>query len=185
MPRLVGILTPQSWLRLIVTAWANVLVRKELAASAAEVNRLAIRIGKKINSIWDMNKEELVEVARKELGMNPGQAQAETVVTLRERIRRVRELTKLENLDPEAQLPKGLGAMKLADLVEEVNRRQLPLPDKPTRAQLQILIRDDVSFRASVLTTDQAQSMSAADPNGHEEWDMCVDERNKRANRKK
>jgi hypothetical protein len=159
---------------MIMMAWKFLLVTSALAAFTKEVNRLTVRIGKRSA---DMNKDELVEVAQRELGMNLGQAQAETVMTLRERIRQGRELTKLKNLDPEAQLPKGLGAMKLEDLVEEVKRRQLSLSPKPTRAAPQILIRDDVSSRATDLTTDQTWSMSAAAPNDNGEWDMCEDDR--------
>jgi len=151
-------------------AWRMVVLRINLEAQTSEVARLKVRLGKKADSIWNMNKEALVEVARNELGMTQAQASQETLVILRERIRRIREFTK-EVLDPLSQLPKGLGSMSLEDLKAEVIRRDLPMsPGRhPTRAALQIAIRDAVAFRISSSTTAQTPSLSAANT---QEWDM-------------
>ena len=159
-------------MRMILMAWKFLVVKSALAIFTEKVHRCTIRIGKKIGYLQDMNKDELVEVAQRELGMNLGQAQAKTVMTLRERIRQGREsITQLLNLVPDAQLPKRLGEMKLEDLVEEVERRQ---------PSLQIPIRNHGSSIATDLTTDQTRSMSAAASDETGEWDMCEDDRSQR-----
>ena len=53
--------------------------------SATEITRLTKKLGKKSGSIWNMDKSELVEVARMELGVTLAQAEKMTVTVLREK----------------------------------------------------------------------------------------------------
>ena len=136
-------------------------------------------MGKKNSSIWNAKKEDLVELARKELGMTMAQANKETVISLREKIRSARQVTTMV-IDPLAKIPKGLDKMSLEDLRLEVLHRNLPEMDRPTRAKLIVLIRDDVNMRScmeasTTSTTDPNQSMSGARSSGQEEdedWQM-------------
>ena len=115
-----------------------------------------------------MTKDELVEVARRELDMSSQRAQKETVVTLRERIRqaRARAAPEQEDEDPLTKIPKGLERMSLSDLSEECAKRNISIPmtDKkgPTRANLIVLIRDDVEERAAVPKTKTSGSQRRA-----------------------
>ena len=154
------------WCRCLFQAWKLVLVERVLVGQMAEVESLKKKLGKKSDSIWNMNKAELAEVARKELGMNAVQADRETVITLREKIKNSREVNKVA-LDPMCQIPKGLNRMKLEELVEEMTKRELPIPPKPTRPQLLVAIRDDVDAR-TLLSAPTATSLEA-----DEDYEMC------------
>ena len=140
MPHL---LTSTTWLRLIFQSWALTSTRASLEAASTELARLG---SKKKTSIWAMNKAELVEVARKELGLTVTQAEKETVLILRERIRATRSAAEVAG-DPLTKLPKGLDKMLVADLKTELVIRGLPEPEQPTRARMIMLIRDDVVSR--------------------------------------
>ena len=136
-----------------------------LAGFRAETMRLRAIVGKKPDSIWSMNKAELVEVAVKELSMPYQQAMAETVITLRERIRRARAGEKAMK-DPMAQVPVKLDRMLHADLVKECEGRDIstvdPLSSKTkTRPQMIVDIRDDVSRRSSTSLPSQMKKETA------------------------
>ena len=164
MPFSVGLLPPSTWARILIQAWALVVVRTNAEALTTEVARLRNQLGKKATSIWNMSKADLQEVARQELGMTFAQSQQETLITLREKIRRVREMTKIKE-DPLADLSKGLGAMKAEDLRTEVLKRNLPVIPKATRAQMMIQIQDDVKQRNTLPSTvDPTPSMSSTTP---------------------
>ena len=145
-----------------------------MAALTRETQRLQEKVGAKSNSIWHANKAELQELARKELGMTMAQSANETVVTLRERIRRARDLAKTcEN--PEFKLPPGLERMKLEDLILEAASRGLPGLPKPTRAALIVQIRDHVDALILLSQTTQSQNMSGPASSGqdtmeNEDW---------------
>ena len=115
-----------------------------------------------------MTKDELVEVARRELDMSYQRAQKETVVTLRERIRqaRARASPEQEEEDPLTKIPKGLERMALSDLSAECARRNISIPmtDKkgPTRASLIVFIRDDVEERTALPKTKTSASQRSA-----------------------
>lgn len=114
---------------------------------ATEVARLQKLMGKQATSIWTMKKEDLLEVARKELGYLPEYAEKFTVVVLKEKIRRNREQLSALTEDPQAQKPKGLGKMTLQELMNEHQLRNLPAPSKATRAQIIEIIEEDVEAR--------------------------------------
>ena len=81
-----------------------------LEAVRSELGRLKEKLGKQAESIWRMKKDELVEVARRELGLTQAQAQEETVLVLRERIRSHRFENRYQQMmstNPDAHLPKG------------------------------------------------------------------------------
>jgi len=114
-----------------------------LEATQSEVARLS---KKKSDSIWTMKKDELIEVARMELGMSLAKAMSETTTVLRERIRANRDLLK-DTVDPFDAIPKGLEKMSLAELTTEMNARSLTIAAKMTRPKMIVAIRDDVDAR--------------------------------------
>ena len=95
------------WCRCLFQAWKLVLTERVLVGQMAEVQSLKAKLGKKSDSIWTMNKADLAEVARKELGMTLAQAAKETVLTLREKIKTSRKATEV-SLDPMCHIRKGL-----------------------------------------------------------------------------
>ena len=110
-------------------AWQLRVALVNVAALAAENQSLKTKLGKRDNSIWQMNKAGLVEVARQELGMTIAAAEKETVTTLREKIRANRKKETM-NQDPLTVLPKGLEKMTWLELHEEMQKRSLPTPRK-------------------------------------------------------
>lgn len=151
-------------LKLILRCWAWITARVVVEALTMETARL-VPIGGKSGSIWSMKKVELAEVARKELGMTVAQAQKETVITLREKIRRVRAVTNLTE-DPLAKAPKGLDRLSLDELKEQVITRDLQMMDKPTRAALNRQIRDDIQTRIQVQNSAAARGSSEGEDSG-------------------
>jgi DNA-binding XRE family transcriptional regulator len=150
-------------LRQIFQAWRIVAVATLLEALRAEHGKLQEKLGKQAESIWRMKKEELVEVARRELGLTQAQAASETVLVLRERIRAHRQQIKLSELmttNPDTVVPKGLQRMTHAELVQEAVRRGLEMPasetNRPamTRAQLIIWIQDHVKATQEMIQAD-------------------------------
>ena len=155
-----------------------------MEAERTETARLSLKAGKKATSIWDMNKAELVELARVELNMTVAKANAETVTTLREKIRARRAITTVLD-DPLATLPVGLSKMKKEELIQEAEQRGLGLPSKPTVGQLQVLIREDVEFRSSISTTEANPNTRSRDPDqmDEEDWESVSPVRPKRGGR--
>jgi len=158
----------QCRLRTVFLAWVAYHGRTEIEMARTEIERLRQMLGKKSDSIWQMSKDQLVEVARQELGMTLAQAEGSTVLILREKIRRQRVLLK-ESEDPLNSLPKGLERMKLSELIAEIDKRQLPLPsgagpNQATRAAMILAIRDDVDVRLMVTRSGQAPQERPAQP---------------------
>lgn len=128
-----------------------------LAGFRSEVHRLKDLMGKRADSIWTMNKSELIDVAVKELSMPHQQASEETVTSLRERIRRARAGTRQieEDANPLNKLPAKLDRLLHQELVEECTKRGIPVLDPlkkdktKTRPQMIVDIRDDVEVRKS------------------------------------
>ena len=159
-----------TWLRVVFLAWERLILKKELEAYTAEVENLRQRQGKGKESIWKMNKADLVEVARRECGLSLGQAQKDTVEILREKIRTVRKFRNTLD-DPLAAPPVGLGKMKFAELQDEANKRGLPLAPDATRVQLMMLIREDADHRI-MLSTPEASAMAAASTDMDEDFEI-------------
>ena len=141
-----------------------VTVRTSREALESECARLSRLVGKRQSSLWTATKAELVELARKELGWTQAQCEKETVTSLRERIRSVRSVVNFQ-ADPLNKLPVGLDKMKVEELKTELLMRDLPEPDKSTRAQMICLIRDDVATRLT-LTTEAAPSTKSSSSTG-------------------
>ena len=140
-------------IRAVFQAWRIVTVTMLLEAVRSELGRLKEKLGKQAESIWRMKKDELVEVARRELGLTQAQAQGETVLVLRERIRSHRvenQHQQMMSTNPDAHLPKGLQRMTHPELAQECARRGIETPSgssnraQATRAQMIILIQDHV-----------------------------------------
>ena len=152
--------------RLVFASWRMVKALTTNQALTAENERLS-KAATPTESIWRMRKEELVEVAIAELGVTRTQANAETVIVLRERIRRSRKEQAAE-ADPLQAVPPGLERMRVEDLVKECTNRQISVAALPgekgprmARPQMMIAIRDDVARR---------QTESKED-----DWHMTVD----------
>ena len=109
--------------------------RLNLEEALTEQARLRNRLGKQSESIWSMSKADLVEVARRELGLRVAKANEQTVITLREMIRRQRDIQKMTT-DPLAKAPPGLTSMKKDLLQAEMSSRNLPWTEKSTRPQI-------------------------------------------------
>ena len=134
------------FLLVVLQGWRKHTAEVLLQEHKAEVLRLQGLADKRTQSIWTMNKAELVETARKEIGLTIPAAHALTVLELRERLRNFRTVMK-DMGDPLSRLPKGLARMKTDALLREMQQRNLPLPDKNTNAKMICMIRDDVRAR--------------------------------------
>ena len=158
-------------LRVVFLAWAvyNGRAQKEMARS--EVQRLNTLVGRKKDSIWEMTKAELVETARMELGVTLAQANKDTVIVLREKLRRNRELVK-QGADPLNSAPKGLDRLKPEALKLELEKRGLPIPPKATKGAMILAIRDDLDLRAALAQAPQAKAAAAACSASSDDWDM-------------
>ena len=152
-------------------------LRKQLEGFETEVARLmpAETDPNKKENIWNMKKAELVEVARRELGMTLAEAHKTKVTFLREQIRKKREVDDMTS-DPLAKLPTGLGRMTLAELKALHEERNLPHPGKITKVILEQMIRDDCLARQAEekrLASQWTQEMEAtlsANGQGEANW---------------
>ena len=124
--------------------------------------RLQNKMGKKSESLWAMNKGELVEKARRDLGMTTTQLSKETVTSLRERLRSQKEVVEML-CDPLAKHPKGLDSMLKEELKQECLMREISEPSPCTRPKMIVLIKDDVAKRlcAEVQMASQDRDMDA------------------------
>ena len=152
--------------RLTFASWMMVAALTTNLALKAENDRLRAINPKE--SIWQMRKAELVEVAIAELGYTRMQAAEKTVLELRERLRVARKQHREEE-DPMVKLPPRMERMTVDELVQECTKRSIsvaPLPgekgQRKTRVQMTMAIRDDVARR---LTPKKAE----------DEWQMTVD----------
>ena len=68
---------PRIWLKVTVQAGMIVVTRTSLERAQTEMVRLQNKMGKKSISLWSMNKAELGEKARKDLGMMTNQLSKE------------------------------------------------------------------------------------------------------------
>ena len=133
----------------VFQAWRLVTLATTNEALTTENARLSLHAGKRSESIWQMSKAELVETARRELGMSLQKAAGQTALMLREQLRRARQMSETVE-DPLMQVPKGLEKMKLEELQEIHKERNLPQTDRMTRASIILQIRDDVSQRYTI-----------------------------------
>ena len=168
-------------------SWALMITRASLEAASTELARLG---SKKKTSIWAMNKAELVEIARKELGLTVTQAEKETVLVLRERIRATRSATTVAG-DPLSKVPKGLDKMLASDLKEQLVIRGLPEPEHATRARMIMLIRDDVvsryeeQYHATLHLTSSSSATWTPIPREEDaDWNMAEDPMRRREDRR-
>ena len=139
--------------RLTFVTWKMIVQATLAEALGTEVRCLKQLLGKGKESIWVMNKEGLIEVAIRELNMTRVQAGAETVLTLRERIRKARALNIVE-ADPLRKIPPGLDRMKADQLATECTKRLLSTATLKTRPQMILAIREDVANRQQATPED-------------------------------
>ena len=163
-------------LRATFQAWELYVTKAYVQSLETENERLRTLVKKKSESIWEMTKADLVEVARRELGMTKTQAEKDTVIILREKIRRNREVV-AEAQDPMLVLPKGLQRMNHADLLLEMERRNLPIPENPTRPMMILMIKEQVDFLSQTAATSQETNPPTSETTSEmkeEDW-MKVD----------
>ena len=137
--------------RSVFQAWRVQVLSLHNEALRAENKRISDREDRRADSTWTMKREELNEVARRELGMSGSELKAETVITLREKLRVARVGSKQAE-DPRTAIPPGLDRMKVSQLVEECVKRDLAHMEGSkikTRGQMIVLIRDDVRSRST------------------------------------
>ena len=145
----------------IWTLWNNMCLRRQLEAERTEGARLQKAMGKKSDSIWKMDKADLVEKARLDLGMTKAQAEKETVTALRERLRSQKEVMEAMD-DPMTTIPKGLDSMNKAALTAECMMRGIPIVDPSTRPKMIVAIRDDVANRLVMIHQPSEWEMTDA-----------------------
>ena len=146
-------LVPQTLLqsyfkRMMFVAWRDEINGRMRAGLQTEVTRLGEVAGRRGSSIWMMRKEDLIQCAYRELEMSRTQAERETVVTLRERLRqaRARNDAKASATDPlmQTQVPSGLERMTHAVLILECEKRGISTAAPPAskgRAQRELKTR--------------------------------------------
>ena len=100
-----------------------------------------------------MKKEGLVEVAIEELSLTRSEAKRSNIESLRQRIKQSRDMLKTTE-DPLAVRPKGFGKMSHPELVREMEKRNLPMPQGMnghhracTWGFMKVQIEDDVKQR--------------------------------------
>ena len=159
------------WMQCAFQAWRLMTVCNRLAAADAEVERLHDKLGRTGHSIWNMLKDELIEVAVRELGVTRPRATKMSVPELRERIRASRKPPEPD--DPLVHPPPDLANLSLDKLQKECSRRGLEPEPKATRGQMIVLIADDVQHRKAL----EALNTSTSDPaDPTTEWfEMDVD----------
>ena len=157
-----------------MTAWSRFVARLHLEEARTEVARQAIKLGKSANSVWSMNKSDLVRTAMNELGLSLANAESKTVIVLREMIRSARQVHQAVT-NPLAAVPKGLEKMSREELLQEAHDRSLPADpgDKNvTRARLILMIRDSAESHRTVSTQNQSSTSAGSEMTGLEsEWD--------------
>ena len=114
-------------LRQIFSAWLVETLRDSQVVLNATVQSLASQQAKKSDSLWSMNKADLIETARKELGYTWAFAEKYTVIELRELIRRNRDSAQ-STVDPFQTLPVGLSKLKQDVPMTECHLRSIILP---------------------------------------------------------
>jgi hypothetical protein len=162
----------RAFLRRILEQWRIHTVLVMNAALKTDNARMKEIVDNKSHSIWNQTKPELIETAIRELGMTRPQASKETVVVLRELLRRARKEAR-EQKDPLLQLPVGLEKLQKKELQQECTNRgisQMWMDGKvqkdKTRPQMILDIREDVTRRGSnvppdpVMTEDKGSASS-------------------------
>ena len=173
---------PLAAMKILFLAWRNITLATAKEAWQSEALRLREMLGKRVDSIWHMNRGELARKAQEDLGMSLQQVNRETVTTLREKLRRARVQVK-EEADPLLQVPKGLERMNVDTLIEQCILRQLdisPLPGtkghQKTRPQMIVAIREDVEVRvaeaAAVAAREKKEAVGPPPEKAESDWNM-------------
>ena len=167
------VLFPRKWLRILFRMWLSI-TRASLLERAVEkqqefeetIQALELQVQdlqgqvevlqeqiEPEKSIWRMKKDPLVEVAVRELGMTRVEAMKYDMHSLRERIKRARDMLKTTE-DPLAKKPVGFSNMTHAELVRQMEKRNLPMPPgrngahrANTRGFMKVAIEDDIERR--------------------------------------
>ena len=141
--------------RVIFLSWKDLTGSTLKEAFRSEVERLQDLVGRQKESVWLMRKEQLIQLARQELDMPRHVAEKETVVSLRERLRRARADREVhaQPINSQAVLPRGLEKMPREALIQECVQRGIN-PENAvartgktgkTRPEMVVAIRDHVA----------------------------------------
>ena len=177
--------------KMIFHAWRNYcdLMRKEVAETKLAEYENDPRIESMRANPARMRKHELVELARKELGLTATYANECTVKILREMIKQGRKANE-EIEDPMKKLPKGFSTMRKTKLIAEAKNRGLILdqicPDtkdwsKLTNGKLQLAIHNHVKHSNGEMTvtpknkTTPFQKTSMSDDSSDDFQEVCME----------
>ena len=160
------------------------IVQTCVKALVAKNERFRTLVKKKEDSTWEMKMADLVEVAQSEfgladlvevaqseLGLTRAPAEAETVIALRERIQWNCEIMQ------QAQDPRLVVAherMKHAELLAEMQWRNLLTPEKITRPTMNLMTKEQSDSLLQIAATNPATSHPTNETT-LEKW-MRVDE---------
>ena len=131
-------------------SWTSVEIKSKLVELK---KREDLTHNKQLRGLHGMKKDELVELALKELGMTQVRAEKETVITLRERIRARRKMLEVQE-DPLAVMPVGAGKLGKEDLIKLRKERGVYV-DGATKPQMMCKLKDQVDERTILSTTTQ------------------------------
>ena len=157
------------------------MVNNYVKALVAKNERFRTVVKKKEDSTWEMKKADLVEVAQSELGLTRAPAEGETVIALRERIRRNCEIM-TQAQDPRLVAAKGHERMKHAELLAEMQWRNLSIPEKVTRPTMNLMTKEQSDSLLQIAATNPATSHPTNETT-FENW-MRVDEVTDRGTRR-
>ena len=166
------LMTPSVRKQMMFQAWKNHcdLMSKEVAETKLAEYESDPRYEKMKEDINKMRKAELVEKARKELGLSLTYLNSLHVPILREKLRKHRKQNQeIEN--PMKKLPKGFSSMRKPELIEEAKRRGIILdqinPNKTDWKQLlnrelQLAIHDHVEYSKGMLTEESLKAIPSS-----------------------
>ena len=177
--------------KMMFHAWRNYcdLMKKEVAETKLAQYENDPRIESMRANPAKMRKHELVELARKELGLTTAYANECTVPILREMIKQGRKASE-EIVDPMKKLPKGFSNMRKKELIAEAKNRGLILDQicadtkdwsKLTNGKLSLAIYNHVKHSNGEMTvtpknqTTPFQKTNMSDDSSDDFQEVCME----------
>lgn len=157
----------QLLLAAMFAAWKATTMEEKCVSAQAENSHMQKMLGKQATSIWSMGKDQLVEVAVKEVpGLTREQARAMRKGEIQLMVKKCRDAVAIEPM-----LPKGLTRMKHQELMEEADKRGISTTDPTKRSAVKVreqLIADIKEYEIAKAHTDAMAELNnqAADSGG-------------------
>ena len=157
----------QLLLAAMFAAWKATTMEEKCVSAQAENSHMRKMPGKQATSIWSMGKDQLVEVAVKEVpGLTREQARAMRKGEIQLMVKKCRDAVAIEPM-----LPKGLTRMKHQELMEEADKRGISTTDPTKRSAVKVreqLIADIKEYEIAKAHTDAMAELNnqAADSGG-------------------